>query len=1129
MSRLSERCKHITDIARGSVRALQISHKGNLPKKISNNNGLAWKRKKVYEKNKKLFKVTENEVSKDNRELRNLLFKKKEYLLHEKDISKILKKVIKKKIKNDCVWDDIQRILFSFNLRFVNEGEKGATAPLQNPPQQETKQGINQDSLQNPQNRQAKQLITNKESKDSCTPYNQYFDHVNVYLLAIAMQKLNKRNAILFSFIFSYLRQYYKNMEPRHFLEIFHILTKNTFRHLEVTEHFPSPSRCDKFDRGWRKIAKGTSCMGEEMEKKKERTSFENYDQVFAQNYDQVFAQNYDQVFAQNYDQVFVQNYDQVFAQNYDQVFAQNYDQVFAQNYDQVFAKNYDQVFAKNYDSIFYKHNDHHGRAKTSLVQQHPYKEKIIQSEKNLLNLLALHCSENVNFFSLNDIGITCESLCFFSLKDNPFVHFWNDFLFYIFEVSPGRVGEGDKKLICEGTNGEDPPFLSRRSNYVKKYERSEFFGKRRIQRRRKRGGGASHQNYECQENHKNNECRENHKNHERYQLCEKYAELSGRNVLSLLKYIALYKDTHPQITLLGNKISLIFFKMSFDTTLHECSEIFHLFNCLDQLDKNKMHLKERIGIYEAQFENAFLTHHDMKCLLTISQLCFEIFHYVPFLKIYANNVHKIFNENAIKLIKLLLKSYEYNCETHYVWPCGGKSHYIVKKNDISKKAHSNGVCKKKTDSLTYVYTDNIASHVYTGVENTIICLLSALVPTCHEVFTQLSYREILFLLGIFDRNKVDNTDTHKLISKLICDEMYKKILSIEHFPHVYIDYIFLITMAIYKDKNCVDNNLIHHLIKMILKKKEDKLWQKRRHHYTLYLLTLYREGVGGRRANNRTVFSWVPYFNFVFRNIFTTLEERTLYDFLLIYFKKTERNYYKLLICRLFPGEGQGRTDFHKNGEPCRGGKIQMKVVGENSPSQVFLHNELLILSEKQFKRELLKMFLHLWIAYPIRPGRKLLGFLIVMNTYYADADMRFYLFSPHMVRKMKRFIELLSAKMATKKGTSYFVHLCDNPITKEPIRMNLCKLQYCYQRILNKVKKLEKHDIVKKSISVDKHQLFNASRNYLLNDYKHKKSIVVRTDIPNGRPAKYFQNCKRGDDILGSLSIYGQMDGSP
>ncbi|GAB64791.1 hypothetical protein PCYB_032040, partial [Plasmodium cynomolgi strain B] len=364
--------------------------------------------------------------------------------------------------------------------------------------------------------------------------------------------------------------------------------------------------------------------------------------------------------------------------------------------------------------------------------------------------------------------------------------------------------------------------------------------------------------------------------------------ELSGRNILSLLKYTCLYGYLHADVLIpLVKKAKNIFFEMLLDITLHECVEILSFLDSIKELEDKTAELRERIHFYEHQFGGTLMvTQYDVKCLVTLAQLSFDRLHVVPFLSVFLNNVHKFSGEDAARLVRLLLASWA--AHTGEVACTEGGKHLREE------------VCTEGGNHLGEAPPPLYTSTCVRG-------LLSALLPSCPEIISQLTYTEMLILCGALDNNTLPNKNIIKRVATRTCDDLKKVDLPSKHLPPAYVDYLFLITFTLHKYEGYVNSNMVSFLIKTVMETKEEKL--------------------------------------------------------------------------------------------------------------------------EKQIKEELLKLFLQLWVAYPIRSGRKYLDLLIVLNAFSQDSHVRSYLFSMHVVNRISRYIAFF-----TEKG-NLTVHLCEDPVTKEPI----------------------------------------------------------------------------------------------
>ncbi|EUD65201.1 hypothetical protein C922_04330 [Plasmodium inui San Antonio 1] len=947
----------------------------------------------VYKKHKAIFKAAEKDIRKEGKHLVDRLFKKKLHLLSEKDISKVLKKVIKGRIKNELVWDDLHRVIFCCNV-----GCTGGADPIEEPAEGRSMGPLPQTASLSPP------LTMNDLRSDHTTPYNRHIDHVNAYLLSIALKKLNRRSAALLSFLFAYLRNSYRSMEPRHFLQIFLVLVKFTFRHVSVVHRVDPPplgrdNQASHALHNWSSLCSGS-------------TSPTPPEPLL-----------------------------------------------------------------------------HCVDGEPPPGRQHNHWTQMIRSEKNLLHVLTLHCADNINMFTVNDVAMTCEALCFFTLKENPFVPFWNDFLSHVFGVSTGR-----SRVENTSVHTED--------SLLKKSHLSSYV-RRTVQRRG---------HHICDVSKKQT-------NGRRERSPEWYVELSGRNMLSIVKYICLYGELHAEVlNPLAKKAKKIFFEMPLDTTLHECVEILSLLNSMNQLEDKTAEVRERIHLYEHQFGGTpFVTQYDVKCLVTLAQLCFDKLHFVPFLSIFLNNVHKFSGEDAARLVRLLLGSLD--AHTGGEANTGGAFY-------TRAEAHTGGEAHTRGEAHTGEGNNHLMEASPSYPSTCLSGLLATLLPACPEITSQLGYTEMLLLCGALEKYTLPNRDIVKNVAKRICDDFKKVDLRSEHFPPAYVDYLFLITFTLYRCERYVDTNLLRLLVSIVLERKEEKLWlQKRRYHYAFYLLTLHREG------NHGDASMWLQYFNSVWGNLSPPLGEETLYCLMLIYFERVKQGDYRSLL-RHLGGKGGGATvaaatAAAATSSAAGGGRYASvkrsaaRGAKGNTLVVVSPHDRRFICNEKQIKEELLKLFLHLWVGFSVRSGRKHLDLLIVMNAFSEEAYVRSYLFSAHVVNRINRYIALFPQK------SSLTVHLCEDPVTKEPVRVNLSKLRHGYRRM---GRKWEEAGMAEKLLATKTQwniqQLDNATRSYILNDYKHKESVAVRGDAPQkGRPAKYLRNCKRGEPVVGALSAYGHQ----
>ncbi|VWU51070.1 conserved protein, unknown function, partial [Hepatocystis sp. ex Piliocolobus tephrosceles] len=309
-----------------------------------------------YCKYKKINKLCDVETNKEICLLKTYLFRKKHIYLNKKDINILLNKVIKKKIKNEYIWNDIQTLVFKTNINYLCETSN----------YDKTQSDLNNNMHNDELNKTTKKtdINTDIDKRDGTTlTYNQNLDNINVYLYALASQILNKRDAQIINFFFFYLKQNLNNIDPRHFVYIFFVIVKNTFRGLNNNN----------------------------------RNNYSCEEKSLTSTYDQ------------------------------------------------------------HKTGVYCKQT------------------KLKNAEKNLIELLTNYCLDNVNFFTFNDISIVCESICYFSQKHNPFIEYWNDFLFYIFEININ-----DKRTYGLNFNG-----TNNLSSFKKKnYERSELFIKKKIKKK---------------------------------------------------------------------------------------------------------------------------------------------------------------------------------------------------------------------------------------------------------------------------------------------------------------------------------------------------------------------------------------------------------------------------------------------------------------------------------------------------------------------------------------------------------------------------------------------------------------------------------------------------------------------
>ncbi|CAD2100145.1 conserved Plasmodium protein, unknown function [Plasmodium vinckei] len=1006
----------------------------NLLKKNERNVNVFKYKNNFYLKHKELIKACENQKNKEGIILKSYLFKKEKAYLNEKDIGKILNKVIKKKIKNEYIWDSIQNLLFKFHLRNIEENNCNEI------------NGHNQNVI--PTN-----------NKPSLFYYNQKFDHINVYLLSIAIKTLNKRNACMFNFLFSYLQHFYSSIEPRHFIHIFHVLVKNTYRNL-INE------------------------------------SKENNGNVKYNNCTHLRKEN--------------------------------------------------------------------GRNNYMTAIREIYRDNIICSEKNLIELLTKYCIVNINYFSYNDIGLICESLCYFSIKDNPFSEYWNDFLFYIFDLNiKGKGGNGEIHIIESSKQCEK---LCTSNIFLKNYEHSELFlGKKKL---------ASN-----------------------FYMDDKYVELNGKNVLSILKYVYNYHSIFPDIIYIGAKLKHILLKNNLDITLHEYSEILYYLNCLNELDLT--FLKEKTNLYQYELESELLSAYDIECLLKISQIYFSYFVSIPFLNIFLNNVHKISTESSLILLKLILKYYECNVYYHKI-----SAQRVELKNALSYNVtHDNissyGYQKAKTYFMDHTPLNNthfdysfretiqnkyndvvnnnykikfieddlydetnsfrnnsnesqnctqnlIDSNAYSNKKKTYfhnkltnkllkggrkkrkICknhdqdnfysdnnltrsLFLSLYSTCSEMINTLSYKEIFFLCDILNKENFVHYGVIKGISNKVSEDLSKWKLgnsheSQSHIDKYYADYLVFVASFIY-DHNSEGENIIDFLLAIFLNNNNDKknsVQSELHYYYAFYLINL-------KIANNKT--ASIEHLNLLIRNA-ALFNYSDLYNNILIYFLKSCKNNYKYIIKNRKLNFNEKKKIQKKNSQPS-----SKDVVINN-----MYYSNAYIFSIKSFNIEILKIFLYLWNINQPRPGRRCLDFIVMLNKFYDDISVRTYICSYNIINMLSRYVHLLHIKKEgiKKKTTSNYIFYLNDQIKGAILRFNLENVF----SLFNKEKKdrnicLEKKVFLQDDDS-DKVEKIKNSENYILNDYKHKKNIVTKKEIKNAKPAKYFKNCKKGQPVDHFLSMY-------
>ncbi|CDU17022.1 conserved Plasmodium protein, unknown function [Plasmodium yoelii] len=1018
----------------------------NLLKKNERNVNVFKFKNNFYLKHKELVKACENQTNKESIILKSYLFKKEKAYLNEKDIGKILNKVIKKKIKNEYIWDNIQNLLFKFHLKHIEE-----------------KNNNNNNEI----NGHNKNVIPTNNNQPSFFYYNQKFDHINVYLLSIAIKTLNKRNTCIFNFFFSYLQHFYSSIEPRHFIHIFHVLVKNTYRNL--------------------------------INKSKEN------------------------------------------------------------------------INNLKYDKCTHLRNENYTNNYMNTIRE-IYRDKIICSEKNLIELLTKYCIVNINYFSYNDIGLICESLCYFSIKNNPFSEYWNDFLFYIFDLNiKGKSENGEIHIIDSSTQCKK---LCTSNIFLKNYEHSELFLEKK-------------------------------KLASNFYMDDKYIELNGKNVLSILKYVYNYHNIFPDIIYIGTKLKHILLKNNLDITLHEYSEILYYLNCLNELDLT--FLKEKTSFYQNELESELLNTYDIECLLKISQIYFSYFVDIPFLAIFLNNVHKISTENSLVLLKLILKYYESNVYYHKI-----SAQKIELKNTLSSNIMYDNISSYYHKNINTYFMDHISlnnAHFYYSFHENIqneyndvinnyykinkikfieeknsfrdnsiinnsyenqnctqnlinpntysnknkqylhnkltnkllkggrkkrkICknqddfysdnnlvrsLFLSLYSTCSEIINTFSHKEIFFLCDILNKENFVHYGVIKGISNKVSEDLNKWKLdnsyeSKSYIEKYYADYLVFVASFIYNHNN-EGENIINFLLDIFLNNNDKKNFVQSRlyYYYAFYLLNL-------KIANKKT--ASIEHLNLLIKNV-TLFNYSDLYNNILIYFFKSCKNNYKYIIKnKKFNFNEKKKKIQKKNAQPS-----SKDVVINNFLNNIYYSN-VYIFNIKSFNIELLKIFLYLWNTNQTRPGRRCLDFIVTLNKFYDDISVRTYICSYNIINMLSRYVHLLHIKkMASKKkmATNYIFYLNDQ-IKGAILRFNLENAFSLFNK--EKKEKKGKNNCLEKNVFLqnnysDQIEKIKNSENYILNDYKHKKNIVTKKEIKNAKPAKYFKNCKKGQPVDHFLSMY-------
>ncbi|KYO00472.1 hypothetical protein PRSY57_0714000 [Plasmodium reichenowi] len=1017
-----------------------------------------------YIKYKSLIHRCDKQIDIERIRLGSYLFKKDEAYMNEKDINKLLNKIIKKKIAHEYIWNRIKNMIFKFNL--VNVDNKNITSLSTN---------------------SSSSLTYIMNNKKNIFFYNKCYDHINVYLLSIALQVINKRNSTFFNFLYSYINAFFANMEPRHFLHIFYILVKNTYRDLNK---LLNNNHTNKHD---------------------------------------------------------------------------------------------------NHNSTIHIEECQLSNINHTLFVKQKYAHHIYYSQKNFIELLTKYCIDKINYFSFNDIGLICDALTYFSLKQNPFVEYWNEFLLYIFDIH-NKVNQknmpyaqkGEDKIYEREKNSINEKYEREKNSINEKYEReknsiNEIYEREKnsineiyeheknsINEKYSREKNSINEKYSREQNSQNEKySREQNSQNEKYSHeqnsqnekypheqnsqkikknsffsdnpsekkhepsesfikrkmkafkkidhsfidYDKYIELNGKNILSILKYIVSYYEVYPCIKKVANRISIILVNRAMDLTLHECSEILYHLNRLSELDQ--IMLKDKISIYEYQLKDTFLTTYDIGCLLKIAQVLNEQNYYdnIPFLHIFLYNIHKFSLENASLLFDLICKNYE--------------NEYM--RDTIVEEVGGEVYQKKKGNSFRNNYNDKLFMN-----NKSLLKGLCTLLISYEDIIRNMSYKEMFFLCEILNKEKLFvHTSILGYISNRLCSDIEKYRCSLLNFPS-YVDYIMFIAIFIYNNKYN-DDKLLNNIYSIFLCNNTDYMLSYRNriknkiiYHYCFYLLCIQKD-----------MRKCVPYLNFILKSV-SLFEPMMLYYIILIYFYKSAKNKYKHLFNRKHI-KMKKRIHYisFSNSKDIIRSNINM-----NHPYS--LYKPVNVFNQQEFDEELLRLFLPMWNVMLPRRGRKMLDFLIMLNKFYDNINVRHYLFNKRVIRKVERYINLVHEKNKINKinktntnikfeenmdydkysscvKNSGFIILCDDPIIKEPVLFDIHKLQLI---------KIERNNISKNQMytnDCNKEKKIKESINYLLNDYKYKKDIIIKkSSTKYSKPAKYFENYKRGTSVQQFLSIY-------